>query len=129
MVNDGLPLEEAANLAGMKPHSLTQALRKPHVRQFREALRHAYLRFQGEQAVSVIADLMVEAKSESVRLEAAKAMCDLAGIKPAAVVEHKHTGQVQGYLVALDSPEPRSIGGRVIDMEETSPEAEEDAAA
>jgi len=102
MVLDGLEAKDAAEKAGMKHHSLREALKKPHVKQYREALRHAHLTGKGERAIAVLLELMETASSEHVRLEAAKHIAALTGIRPIEEVKHHHHhGIPAGYVLEI----------------------------
>ena len=72
IVSEGLTVADAAVRTGYKPHSLTQALKKPHVRAFRSSVKRAWLTSQTDQAWLTVSDLATRANSEDVRLKAAK---------------------------------------------------------
>ncbi len=72
IVSEGLTVADAALRTGYKPHSLTQALKKPHVRAFRSSVKRAWLTSQTDQAWLTVSDLATRANSEDVRLKAAK---------------------------------------------------------
>ncbi len=114
IVVNGLTTAEAAEKHGYTLHSLQQALKKPHVRSFRQALSEAHLSGVGEEAVAVMVGLMHKAKSESVRLEAAKHVAALAGIKPKEEVTHHHNHEIRaGWVIQL--PPLESDGMKTID--------------
>ena len=72
MVQQGLRRKAAAEAAGMTDHGLREALKRPHVREFRHKRETAYLDRVGWQGVRTAEKLMNEGKSEHVRLDAAK---------------------------------------------------------
>jgi hypothetical protein len=72
MVVQGLRRKEAAEAAGMTDHGLREALKKPHVRSFRNERERAYLDRVGWEGVRTAEKLMRDGKSEHVRLDAAK---------------------------------------------------------
>ncbi len=104
MVFEGLETKAAAEKAGMKHHSLREALKKPHVKELRRALRDAHLRAKGERAYAIMCDLMENSTSDHVKLEAASKVADFAGLTPAETVQHlhRHEGEVRaGYVIVL----------------------------
>jgi hypothetical protein len=72
MVVQGLRRKDAAEAAGMTDHGLREALKKPHVRHFRNERERAYLDRVGWEGVRTAEQLMRNGKSEHVRLDAAK---------------------------------------------------------
>ena len=72
IVSEGLTVADAAARTGYKAHSLTQALKKPHVRAFRLSVKRAWLASQTDQAWLTVSDLALRANSEDVRLKAAR---------------------------------------------------------
>lgn len=72
IVSEGLTVADAAVRTGYKVHSLTQALKKPHVRAYRLHVKRAWLTSQTDQAWLTVSDLATRACSEDVRLKAAK---------------------------------------------------------
>lgn len=76
IVSEGLTIADAALRTGYKAHSLTQALKKPHVRAYRASVKRAWLSSQTEQSWRTAADLVVNAASEDVRLKAARIFID-----------------------------------------------------
>lgn len=72
IVSEGLTVADAALRTGYKAHSLTQALKKPHVRAFRASVKRAWLASQTEQAWLTVSKLATGANSEDVRLKAAR---------------------------------------------------------
>ncbi len=79
IVSDGLTVAEAAGRTGYTTHSLTQALKKPHVRACRDGVKRAWIESRTEKAWLTVADLADNAASEDVRLKAAKTFLDAAG--------------------------------------------------
>lgn len=79
IVSDGLTVAEAAMRTGYTTHSLTQALKKPHVRALRDSVKRAWIESRTEKAWLTVADLADNAASEDVRLKAAKTFLDAAG--------------------------------------------------
>ena len=79
LVTQGGTITDAANATGIARESLSRALQKPHVLQELDALRRLHYSVRGAQAGKVIEHLMKNARSEYVRLEAAKDTLDRAG--------------------------------------------------
>ena len=77
IVSEGLTVADAALRTGYKPHSLTQALKKPHVKAFRASVKRAWLASETEQAWLTMTDLARRASSEDARFKAAKFMIDV----------------------------------------------------
>jgi len=83
IVSDGLTVKDAAMRTGYTPHSLTQALKKPHVKAEKERVRRAWMESQREKAWVTVAGLAAEAQSEDVQLKAARTILDHFGdLKP-----------------------------------------------
>ncbi len=106
LVVNGKTADEAAQIGGMKPESLKRALKKPHVREYREALSHAHLNAEGERSVAKLIALRDGAASEHVQLEAAKHLMALAGIKPKEEATVHHVHQVAGYVIDISPKQP-----------------------
>ena len=79
IVTDGLTVRQAAERSGYKYESLLIAMRKPHVRAFRDGVKRAWMESRTEKAWLTVADLADNAASEDVRLKAAKTFLDAAG--------------------------------------------------
>jgi hypothetical protein len=79
IVEQGLTQGEAAQRVGMKGPSLTIALRKPHVRAAKEAVKRAWLASRTDKAWLTMAQLADGAASEDVRHKSAKVFLDAAG--------------------------------------------------
>jgi hypothetical protein len=77
IVSEGLTVADAAVRTGYKPHSLTQALKKPHVKAYRASVKRAWLASETEQAWLTMTDLARRASSEDARFKAAKFMIDV----------------------------------------------------
>lgn len=93
--------EEAALRAGVKPHTLYMALRKPHIITLRTSLRHAYIGGEAERSLAVLVELRDHSQSDHVRLEAAKYVAALGGIQPAKQSEQP-IGLPSGPVLMLD---------------------------
>jgi len=72
IVEEGLPVADAAKRTAYKVESLHKALCKPHVRAFRLSVKRAWLASQTERAWLTVSELALQANSEDVRLKAAK---------------------------------------------------------
>ena len=70
------------------------ALRLPHVREYIRSLINEHLQDSAIVAVRTIRDLMTDARSDYVKLEASKDILDRAGFKPADRHTHLHAGEV-----------------------------------
>ena len=70
------------------------ALRVPHVRDYIRALINEHLQDSSIVAVRTIRDLMTDARSDYVKLEASKDVLDRAGFKPVDRHAHFHAGEV-----------------------------------
>lgn len=79
IVEDGLSQVDAAAAAGMSQVSLSIALRKPHVKALRAAVKDAWLTNKTGRAWLTIANLAENATSEDARLKAAKIFLEAAG--------------------------------------------------
>ena len=116
--------KEAAELAGISREHFARYLAKPHAAAFYdEAVRDA-LRQGKITATGMLIDLLEHASSEHVRLEAAKLVLALQGIKPpddrTAVTIQMGAGQVVGYVIDLREPEPAD---KIVAAEESDPAA------
>ena len=79
IVEDGLSQVDAAAAAGMSQVSLSIALKKPHVKALRAAVKRAWLDNQTGKAWLTVARLADSAASEDVRLKAARLFLEAAG--------------------------------------------------
>ncbi len=70
------------------------ALRLPHVRDYIRSLIAEHLQDSSIVAVRTIRDLMTDARSDYVKLEASKDILDRAGFKPVDKHAHIHAGEV-----------------------------------
>jgi phage terminase small subunit len=70
------------------------SLRLPHVRDYIRSLIAEHLQESSIVAVRTIRDLMTDARSDYVKLEAAKDVLDRAGFKPVDKHAHIHAGDV-----------------------------------
>jgi len=77
IVSEGLTVADAALRTGYKAHSLTQALKKPHVKAFRASVKRAWIASETEQAWLTMTDLARRAASEDARFKAAKYLIDI----------------------------------------------------
>ncbi len=79
IVTEGLSQQDAARRAGMTPHSLNVAMKKPHVRAFLSSVKHAWLESRTSKAWLNVAQLADSACSEDVRLKANRVFLEAAG--------------------------------------------------
>lgn len=79
IVSEGLTVADAATRTGYKAHSLTQALKKPHVRAFRASVKRAWLDSRTEQSWVGLAKLADHACSEDVRYKSHRTFLEAAG--------------------------------------------------
>ena len=70
-------------------------LRLPHVRDYIISLINEHLLDSSIMAVHTIRDLMTDARSDYVKLEASKDVLDRAGFKPVDKHAHIHAGEVR----------------------------------
>lgn len=77
IVEEGLPVADAAIRTAYKVESLHKALCKPHVRAFRSSVKRAWLASKTERAYVTVANLAEGACSEDVRLKAARVLIDM----------------------------------------------------
>lgn len=100
MVLDGLSKQDAITAAGYASLSAGYtALRTQHVQEYIQQLIREHLQGSAIKAIRRIDDLIDHARSEYVRLEAAKDVLDRAGFKPV----EKHAHMVQGNVtVTID---------------------------
>ncbi len=87
IVTEGLTVADAAIRTGYKPHSLTQALKKPHVKAFRASVKSAHLRSETDAAYAELCKMARFAASEDVRLKAIKVLIDIDQQASAAMPE------------------------------------------
>lgn len=81
-ITNGGVITDAAQAAGMSREALSRALKRDHVRERLDTLMADFKVRSGMKALGVMDRLMDKAKSEYVRLEAAKTMADRAGHAP-----------------------------------------------
>jgi hypothetical protein len=79
IVTEGLSIVDAAQRTGYKAHSLQVALKKPHVKAAKEAVKRAFLASETDKAWLTVVGLAQSAGSEDVKLKAAKVLLDAAG--------------------------------------------------
>lgn len=79
IIEEGYTQADAAQAVGMKAASLSSALRKPHVRALRAAVKRAWLENEAGKAWLTVAALASGAASEDVRLKAAKLFLEVGG--------------------------------------------------
>ena len=84
MVELGLTRDKAAERAEITDHALYCALRKPHVAAYRTALMGVLRTSAASRTIAHAERLMDGAQSEHVRLEAAKWLAEIGGIRPEA---------------------------------------------
>jgi len=71
-----------------------KTLRLPHVKDYIRSLINEHLQDSSIVAVRTIRDLITDARSDYVKLEAAKDILDRAGFKPVEKHAHLHKGEV-----------------------------------
>jgi len=79
MVEQGLSIPAAANLAGLTYEGLRIALRRPHVRKAMTDVRRIWHESETLVAWKTVADLQRNAASEDVRLKSARTVIGAAG--------------------------------------------------
>ncbi len=95
VVLEGYDKAQAIELAGYASKSSGYAtLRKPHVMDYITVLIREHLLDSSIKAAGVLRELMDNAKSDYVKLEASKDVLDRAGFKPIEKHAHLHGGQV-----------------------------------
>lgn len=75
----GLSIKDSAVRAGMTPHALQVALKKPHVQKHVSDVKRAWLDNRTSKAWTNIAELADGAQSEDVRLKANRVFLEAAG--------------------------------------------------
>lgn len=105
MVYEGLVRKAAAERAGMTDHSLRCALNRDHVRAFRTSLFRAMVNAEAERSVAVMVQLRDTSSSEHVRLEAAKQLAALGGVKPPETPKNTRPDAIPGYIIDLTPTE------------------------
>lgn len=107
MEEEGYTLADAAKSVGYRTHSLTQALRKPHVRAHRASVKRAWRESESSKAWVTMARLASGAASEDVKFKSAKFLIEMdeavAGRMPA---EARQTIQIIAQSVNL----PANLG-------------------
>lgn len=95
-------LKDAAAHVGMNPDSLSRALKKPHVAQaINQAVQVRLSTVGMVKAASVLETLLTGAKSEYVRMDSAKHILAVNGVKPTA----QGSGQMnRGLVVQINFP-------------------------
>ena len=78
-VSEGLSIADSARRAGMTPHSLQVALKKPHVAEYVASVKRAWLDNRTSKAWTNVAQLADSACSEDVRLKANRVFLEAAG--------------------------------------------------
>jgi hypothetical protein len=76
---EGMSITAAAEASGYQPHSLMQALKKPHVRTVRADVKRAWRESEAPKAWNRIVKLAKDGQSEKVRLEADKTILNALG--------------------------------------------------
>lgn len=123
IVLEGRSQKDAADLAGMTQHGLSNALKKPHVKAYRARVLEARINNYGELAIKTLADIMQDPKAPAgVRRGCAHDLMDLAGYdrnpndNGAASLTEKDTPNTLVINIATnpERPEPDSRG--VIDL-------------
>lgn len=104
MVTEGRNITQAAEAAGMSRNGLHKALKRPDVQDFLEDQRRKFISdMEGKralykaQALEVALDLMLNAKSESIRARMAEFLASDAKVSPVAVHIDARSVQPVGY--------------------------------
>lgn len=108
MVSRGLSIREAAETTGYAPNSLAVALRKPHVQARYRDLRTLTLENGRDLAIRALLDLLVNSKSEDIRLRAARAVAELAERLEGRSFD------ISGGTVTINLVEHRGVDGAVL---------------
>lgn len=78
-VSEGLSIADSARRAGMTPHGLQVALKKPHVAAYVASVKREWMANRTSKSWTNIADLADNASSEDVRLKANRVFLEAAG--------------------------------------------------
>lgn len=104
IVTEGRNITQAAEVAGMSRNGLMKALKRPEVREFVEDRQARFIAdVEGKRALykaralDVALDLMLNAKSESVRARMAEFLAADAKVSPVAVHIDARSVQPVGY--------------------------------
>jgi hypothetical protein len=104
MVTEGRNITQAAEAAGMSRNGLHKALKRPEVQDFLEDRRKRFIAdMDGKralykaQALEVALDLMMNAKSESIRARMAEFLASDAKVSPVSVNIDARSVQPVGY--------------------------------
>jgi hypothetical protein len=108
MVSRGLSIREAAETTGYAPNSLAVALRRPHVQARYRDLRTLTLENGRDLAIRALLDLLVNSKSEDIRLRAARAVAELAERLEGRSFD------ISGGTVTINLVEYRGVDGAVL---------------
>lgn len=100
MVDGGLKRDQAAKHAGITDNALYVAMTKPEVKAYR-LTRMGVFRESAEARTVAVVDQLLEAESESVRLDAVKYL-----VPPISKSEitHTHQGHIQGLTIVFAAP-------------------------
>ena len=79
LVTEGLSIADSARRAGMTPHALQVALKKPHVIEYVSSVKRAWMANRTSKAWTNVAQLADSACSEDVRLKANRVFLEAAG--------------------------------------------------
>lgn len=107
---EGLTTAEAADIAGVKHHTLYSALRKPHVKAFKRKVLEAHTKHLGQKALKTLADIMADSNaSAGVRRQCAMDLMEIAGFYQKDEVSQDVTTQKrdspQSFTIHIHSPE------------------------
>jgi hypothetical protein len=124
IIFEALPMDEAAEKAGITPHGLYKAFKKQPVMGYYKAQLEVLRTSAGPAGVAKIAQLMHQAGSEHVQLAAAQWTAGIFGIVPAVRSEnlhlHAHSHLVPGITIVRMPPQLLDIEalpmGQVIDV-------------
>ena len=100
VVVNGLTQRAAAQKAGIREETLSRALKRPHVMRYRDELIISQIKELAGEGLGKLGDLIRNARSEKVRLEAIKDVLDRAGYGP----ERSSTGVAVQVNISLDDP-------------------------
>jgi len=95
LVLDGLSKAQAIKKAGYASQAAGYSvMKKAHVREYIQGLINEHLQNSSIKAIHCIDDLIDNARSDYVKLEASKDVLDRAGFKPVDRHAHLHGGEV-----------------------------------
>jgi hypothetical protein len=113
MVWDGLGRDEAAQAAGLKPHSLYCAFRTPHVRRFYLAEFEVFRISGRAKRFHRLDELAMQDENKNAAVAAIKAAEQLDDEAPAI---NSRTAQIPGFIIVMPHDLARNESERIIDV-------------